>query len=126
MKLSKAWKTIIGILTVSQLFAGLFILIWVFTNFLPQIRGLNEDAVEEFVLVSMGGLILAAILLSIFSFAILVFYLIHAGTNKAISGMMKAIWIIMLLIFGSIAEVIYYFMEIVPENSMTARLEDEN
>jgi len=125
MKLSTPWKTVIGILTVLQLFAGLFIAIWFFTQFIPVLPQLSEDAAEEFVLVTMGSFIVAIIALSFVGLGILVFYLIHAGTNKHISGVMKAVWIIMILIFGSVAEVIYFFMEIVPEKSMTARLEDE-
>jgi len=125
MKLSTPWKTVIGILTVLQLFAGLFIAIWFFTRFIPVLPELSDEAAKEYVLVSMGSFIVAVIALSFLGLGILVFYLIHAGTNKKISGVMKAVWIIMLLIFGSVAEVIYFFMEIVPEKSMTARLEDE-
>lgn len=125
MKLSTPWKTVIGILTVLQLFAGLFIAIWFFTQFLPILPELSDQAAEEYVLMSMGSFIIGVIFLTFFSLGILIFYLIHAGTNKKITGIMKAVWIIMLLVFGSIAEVIYFFMEIVPEKSMTARLEDE-
>jgi len=126
MKLSATWKTVIGILTIVQLFAMLFIAIWFFTQFLPVLPDLSNEAAKEYVLVSMGGFIVGAIVLTFFELGILIFYIIHAGTNRFISGIMKAVWIILLLVFGPVAEVIYFFMEIVPKKSMTARLEDED
>lgn len=123
MKISQTGKIIIGILTISQLFVGLFALIWFFSTFLPVIIGGNEAEIEQLLLFSMGKFIIMAIVLGILSLGVLIFYLVHAGTNKNISTTMKVIWVLLLLFFGSIVEVVYFFMEIVPENSMTGRIE---
>ena len=123
MKISQTGKIIIGILTILQLFIGLFAMIWFFSAFLPVIIGGNEAEIEQLVLFSMGKFIIMAIILGILSLGVLIFYLVHAGTNKHISTTMKVIWVLLLLFFGSIVEVVYFFMEIVPEKSMTGRIE---
>lgn len=123
MKISQTGKIIIGILTISQLFIGLFAVIWFFSAFLPVMIGGNEAEIEQLVLFSMGKFIIMAIVLGILSLGVLIFYLVHAGTNKHISTTMKVIWVLLLLFFGSIVEVVYFFMEIVPEKSMTGRIE---
>lgn len=123
MKISQTGKIIIGILTISQLFIGLFVLIWFFSAFLPVIITGDEARIEQLVLLSVGKFIIMGIVLGVLSCGVLIFYLVHAGTNKHISTTMKVIWVLLLLFFGSIVEVVYFFMEIVPEKSMTGRIE---
>lgn len=123
MKISQTGKMIIGILTISQLFIGLFALIWFLSSFMPVIIGGNEAALEQMILLSIGKFLIVAIILGLLSCGVLIFYLVHAGTNKYISTTMKVLWIVLLLVFGSIVEVVYFFMEIVPEKSLTARME---
>ncbi len=123
MNISKSGKIIIGILTIAQLFIGVFALVWFFTSMFPAIINGNEAEVEQLVLFSVGKFIIMAIILGVISCGILIFYLIHAGTNKHISTAMKVIWVLLLLFFGTIVEVVYFFMEIVPERSMTGRIE---
>ena len=79
--------------------------------------------IEQIVLLSLGKFIVLAIILGVLSCGMLIFYLIHAGTNKKISTAMKIIWVLLLLFFGTLVEVVYFFMEIVPDNSMTGRIE---
>src|SRR5690554_5453657 len=123
MKISQTGKIIIGILTISQLFIGLFAVIWFFSAFMPVIITGNEAALEQMVMLSLGKFIIIAIVLVVLSCVVLIFYLVHAGTNMHISTTMKVIWVLLLIIFGSIVEVVYFFMEIVPEKSMTGRIE---
>lgn len=123
MKISQTGKIIIGILTISQLFIGLFALIWFLSSFMPVVIGGNEAALEQMILLSIGKFLIMAIILGLLSCGVLIFYLVHAGTNKYISTTMKVLWIVLLLVFGAIVEVVYFFMEIVPEKSLTARME---
>ena len=83
----------------------------------------DPDMIESTILASLGGFMIGVIILSMLSLGILVFYLIHAGTNKQISNTMKAIWIILLFLFTSITPIIYFFMEVAPERSLTGKLE---
>lgn len=123
MKISQTGKIIIGILTISQLFIGLFALIWFFSAFMPVLIGGNEAEIEQLLMLSIGKFIIIAVMLGVLSCGVLIFYLVHAGTNKHISTTMKVIWVLLLIFFGSIVEVVYFFMEIVPEKSMTGRIE---
>ncbi|MCA1761864.1 MAG: hypothetical protein LC664_02510 [Flavobacteriales bacterium] len=125
MKLSRNWKIVIGILTIAQLFIGLFFLVWFLSSLLPLIAAGNDAAIDSQFFASIGGIIVLIAFLTLLSFGVLVFYLIHAGTNRHITNTMKVVWIVLLLLFGSIVEVVYFFMEIVPEKSMTARLEQD-
>lgn len=122
MKLSRGWKLFIGVLTIMQLFIALGLIIFFFVTLLPMLVAGSQD-INGLIAYSFGGLLLAIILLSIVSFALSVFYIIHAGTNNALSSTMKLVWILLFLLFSGIVEVVYYFMEILPNESLTARFE---
>lgn len=123
MKISKSGKIIIGILTIAQLFIGLFILILVVATFIPLAVNSGDPGIEDALLFSAGKFIILAIALGVLTLGLLIFYIIHAGTNRHISTAMKVVWIVLLFFLGTVVEVVYYFMEIVPEHSLTARLE---
>jgi hypothetical protein len=123
MKLSKPYKILLGILTVGQMFVGLWLLIWFLTAIIPVVTTGNDDLIAEVFAVSIAELVIWVVFVTIISLAVLVFYLIHASTNKNLSNTMKVVWILLLIFVGSVVEVIYFFMEVVPERSMTARLE---
>jgi hypothetical protein len=124
MNISKTGKIIIGILTVLQLFIALFYFIWIFSTLIPIIISGNEEAISAAILASLAGIFFWAIFLCLLSLAMFVFYIVHAGTNTSLSTTMKVVWILLLFFIGSVAEVVYFFMEIVPQKSMTARLDD--
>ncbi len=124
MEISKTGKITIGVLTISQLFIGLLAVIWFFSTLMPILVTGDEALIEQIVLLSLGKFIVLAIILGVLSCGMLIFYLIHAGTNKKISTAMKIIWVLLLLFFGTLVEVVYFFMEIVPDNSMTGRIEN--
>ncbi|MCH2215616.1 MAG: hypothetical protein MK086_10625 [Flavobacteriales bacterium] len=124
MKLSSTSKIILGVLTILQLFAGLGIVVWVFARFLPKVIAAGDDPNPELFLGLFGGIVLWTILLSLFSTLLLVFYLIHAGTNKQTSTGVKILWIFLILIFNGLAEIVYFFLEVLPEKSLTAKLEN--
>jgi hypothetical protein len=124
MKLSKNWKIVIGILTVLQLFVGLFFLIWFFTSVIPILMTGDDAAIEAMFLASLGGFLVGTFLMAILSMGITIFYIVHAASNKSIGTGMKILWILLVFFFGSIVQVAYFFMEVVPEKSMTARIEE--
>jgi hypothetical protein len=124
MQISKTGKIVIGILTVLQLFIGLIYAIWIFSIIVPLALAGNEEALADSIVLSMAGIFFWAIFLVLLSLGMLIFYIIHAGTNRSLSGTMKVVWILLLFFVGSIAEVVYFFMEVVPEKSMTARLDE--
>lgn len=126
MSISKSGKIAIGILTIAQLFITLFILILLFTTFIPFALNPDELGIKEALMSSVGKFIILTIVLSVLSLGLFIFYIIHAGTNRHISTSMKVVWIVLLFFFGTVVEVVYYFMEIIPEHSLTARLEQND
>jgi len=83
----------------------------------------NSADIEEALMFSAGKFVILGAILGALSLGLLIFYIIHAGTNQQISTAMKVVWIALLFFCGVIVEVIYFFMEIVPEHSLTGRLE---
>lgn len=124
MRLSLSGKIFLGFLTISQLFIGLAFLIWLLSELIPAVVTQNDDLVAEAMLGSLQGILIWIVVMTVLSLALLVFYIIHAGTNTSLNTTLKVVWIVLLLLFGSFVEVVYFFMEIVPEKSMTARLEE--
>lgn len=123
MKISKNGKILIGILTLAQLFVVLFGIIWFFSTLFPVLITGNEDAIQNVLMLSIAKFVIMVILMSILSIGLQIFYIIHAGMNKHISTAMKVIWVCLLFFVGFIVEVVYFFMEIVPEKSLTGRIE---
>lgn len=124
MQINPLGKIILGFFTIAQLFIGLGFLVWLLSVLLPAIQAQDESIMREAILGSMRGILFWVIFLSVLSLIILVFYIVHAGTHRKLSTTMKVVWIVLFLLFGSFVEVVYFFMEIVPEQSMTARLEN--
>ena len=124
MKLSKTAKILIGIFTILQLFAALGFVVWIFATVVPQAIAAGDNPGPEFALGLIGGMLAWVIGLALYSTAFMIFYLIHAGTNKQTSTGVKILWIVLILIFQVLAEVVYYFLEILPEQSLTAKLEN--
>ena len=124
MRLSLSGKIFLGFLTISQLFIGLAFLIWLLSELIPAVVTQNDELVAEAMLGSLQGILIWIVVMTVLSLALLVFYIIHAATNTSLNTTLKVVWIVLLLLFGSFVEVVYFFMEIVPEKSMTARLEE--
>ncbi len=123
MHLSKTGKFFIGFFTILQLFVGLFFFVWLFGQFLPIILSDGGQHVEHMIFDSIAGILIWMILIGMLGLGLLIFYVVHAATNPNLSTTMKLVWVILLFFFGAIAEVVYFFMEIGPANSMTARLD---
>lgn len=124
MKLSKTAKAVIGVLTVLQLFIALGFFVWILGSVVPRAIAVGDDPGPEFVISLIGGMLFWSIFLSLYTFGLMVFYLVHVGTNNRISIGMKVLWIILILTFSFIAEVVYYFLDILPEESLSAKLEN--
>ncbi|MEM9050473.1 MAG: hypothetical protein AAGC47_00340 [Bacteroidota bacterium] len=124
MQLSKTSKIVVGTFTILQLFAGLGFVVWIFAALVPQAIALGDDPAPEMVFGMIGGMIIWTILIAVLITVLLVFYLIHAGTNKETSNGVKILWIALILLFNGLAEVVYFFMEVLPDKSLTAKLEN--
>jgi hypothetical protein len=124
MKLSKTSKILIGIFTILQLFAALGFVVWIFSAIIPEAIAIEGEPEPAFILSLLGGMLFWSVFLIIYTTGFMIFYLIHAGTNKDTSTGVKILWIVLILVFQVMAEVVYYFLEILPEKSLTAKLEN--
>jgi hypothetical protein len=124
MKLSKTAKVLIGLFTIMQLFAALGFVVWAFATIIPQAIADGDNPGPAFALNLLGGMFVWIAFLVLYTTGFMIFYLIHAGTNKETSTGVKILWIVLILVFQVLAEVVYYFLEILPEQSLTAKLEN--
>ncbi len=122
-KLSNAGKWIVGILTGLQLFGALAMVIWIVSYYLPVFMTVVQSGEPETIIGSLTGFIVAAVILGLVSTGLLIFYIVHVAMNKSLTTPMKVLWILLFLIFGVIPEVVYFFMEITPEHSLSAKME---
>jgi hypothetical protein len=98
--------------------------VWLLAGVVPDIIAAGDDPGPDFVLNLLGGMLAWIIFLILYSTGFMIFYLIHAGMNRETSTGIKVLWIVLILIFQVLAEVVYYFLEILPEKSLTAKLEN--
>ena len=122
-KLSNAGKWTVGILTGLQLFGALAMVIWIVSYYLPVFMTVVQTGEPETIIGSLAGFIVAALILALIATALLIFYIVHAAMNESLTTPMKVLWILLFFIFGGIPEVIYFFMEILPEHSLSAKME---
>jgi hypothetical protein len=123
MTINKTGKITVGTLTILQLFSGLFFVIWLFAKWLPVLLSGNEEAIKAMVLGTLPIFLVVGVVAALVSLGLMIFYIIHAGTNPRISDTMKILWVILVFFFTGIAEVIYFFMEIAPDKSLTSKIE---
>ncbi len=123
MRIPFIGKLILGILTVGQLFVGLAVIVRIISVAIPV--ALNDGAPpdEGQIAVELSAAMLWIVLLIGLSSILIIFYAVHAGVHTGLSTAMKVIWIVLFLVMGGFAQVVYFFMEIAPEKSVTARLE---
>lgn len=124
MRIPFIGKLILGILTVGQLFVGFAIVVQIVSVVIPA--ALNDGAPpdEGQIAVGLSAAMLWIVLLVGLSSVLIIFYAVHAGVHKSLSTAMKVIWIVLFLVLGGFAQVVYFFMEIAPGKSVTNRLEE--
>lgn len=114
---TKFWLAIFTFLPIA-LFILFFILF--FSTFLENIIELDKNHGEfpfEFIqsiFWFIGILIIAGIL----SLGIKIYYIVHTNNNPKNDTTKKILWTLLLIFTGSIASVVYYFIEITPLKSI--------
>lgn len=64
---------------------------------------------------SSFGLMALMIMLSVvMSISLMIYYIMHAYKNPKFSDNQRLIWVVIIVLAGSIGSIIYYFMEILP------------
>ncbi len=116
--MNKTGKIILGLLTISPflliipMFSSMF-------RFIIKAEQLENSGVEPGfyeVWNMMGPFMTWIIILSVLSLGIFVYYLVHALKNDKLDSTFKLIWILLFLFVSSLSQVVYFFMEIWPED----------
>lgn len=116
MKLSRAAKIALGIITFLPFILGTILAIILLSNGVEAIREGTAEGMTDFVLLNLGMFLGLTSFMAILSIAIFIIYLIHVLKNEHLSDVMKLIWIILQIFFNPVAHIVYYFMEVLPEH----------
>ena len=113
MEINRNQSIVLAIFTFLPFIFFPIIFIQVF-GFVLNMIAASEHSDPEPVEVFQGILsfIVPIVLISLLSLALLIFYIIHAATNKKLEGIEQIMWILLFIFFGIIAFPIYLFMRI--------------
>jgi len=110
---TKIWLGILTFLPMFLIFAYIF---HIFTAFIPTAIRLEnshqEVPIELFRSISVMILFIA--LAIIIKMGILIYYIVHASNNPKNENNTKIMWIVLLVLVGTISSIVYYFLEILP------------
>lgn len=113
MALSKTQKIVLGIFTLLPFIVFPFIL-WQIVYSILTLVDISEHGEPEprEVLLIVFSFAVPIILLAISSLALLIFYIVHAVTNKEIGAGERVLWILLFLFVGIIVFPIYWTVRI--------------
>ena len=112
-ELSKAQKIILGIFTVLP-FIFFPIIVWQVFHFVIEMIAMNKQGDPDAgdILVGIVSFIVPIITVSLLSIALLIFYIIHAVSNKKLESIEQLMWVLLFVFFGIIAFPIYWLLRI--------------
>jgi hypothetical protein len=117
MHLSTTQKVVLGIFTILPLVLLPFIFFQVFhTIFFSlnehiDLESVDSESQKEFFFM-MIQIMIPAMILSLLSLGLLIFYLIHAAKNNSLNTNERLIWILIFVFAGIIGFPIYWYMQI--------------
>ncbi len=114
--MKKSTKIWLGILTFLPMFLIFAYIFHIFTAFIPTAIRLEnshqEVPIELFQSISVMILFIA--LAIIIKMGIMIYYIVHASNNPKNENNTKIMWIVLLVLVGTISSIVYYFLEILP------------
>ena len=114
--MKKSTKIWLGILTFLPMFLIFGYIFYIFTAFIPTAIRLEDSHQEvpiEF-FQSISVMILFIVLAIIAKMGIMIYYIVHASNNPKNENNTKIMWIVLLVLVGTISSIVYYFLEILP------------
>lgn len=116
--MNKQKKVWIGILAFLPIILGIVILVYVFTNFIPNIirlEELGEDPNPVLIFSQMAPFLILVILAALLHVGLLIFFIIHAINNKEVKSEERIIWVLVFIFTSSIGFPIYWGIRIWPD-----------
>ncbi len=114
--MKKSTKIWLGILTFLPMFLIFAYIFHIFTAFIPTAIRLEnshqEVPIELFQSISVMILFIA--LAIIIKMGIMIYYIVHASNNPKNENNTRIMWIVLLVLVGTISSIVYYFLEILP------------
>jgi len=114
-------KVLLGILTFLPMLLLLTYIVYIFAAFIPTAIQL-ENSHQEFpveLFQSLSVMIFLIILALIIKLGIMIYYIVHASNNPKNENNTKIMWIVLLVLVGSISSIVYYFIEILPSKDLS-------
>ena len=74
----------------------------------------------------MQEMFLLVFAMIIVSLGLLVYYIVHVVKNKGLSDTQRTMWILIIVFASGIGSIVYYFVEILPEDKAAASLAESS
>jgi hypothetical protein len=116
--MNKTKKVWLGLLAFLPIITAIIAVIYVFTNFLPEMirmDGMHEEPDPLFVFSKFSPMIFFIILSVIIQLGLLIFFIIHAINNKQVKSEERIIWILVFIFVSTIGFPIYWGLRIWPD-----------
>jgi len=113
MEINRTQNVVLGIFTILPFIIFPIIFLQVF-GFVINIVATSEHSDPEpaDILLGISSFLVPIILVSLLSLALLIFYIVHAATNKKLESIEQLMWILLFVFFGIIAFPIYWILRI--------------
>lgn len=109
-------KILLGILTFLPFLLIISYVLYIFTGFIPmaiRLEDTNQQVPVEF-FESISVMIVLIILAVTIKLGITIYYIVHATNNPKNETNTKIMWIVLLVLVGTVTSIVYYFVEILP------------
>lgn len=114
---TKFWLAIFTFLPLVLLLVCFGFIITIFLDNIEELQHNHNQFPLEF-LHSIFWFIFLIILMAIASLGVKIYYIVHVNNTEGNDTNKKVIWTLILIFLGSIASVVYYFIEITPIKSI--------
>lgn len=112
MNLSKTQKIVVGIFTLLPFILVPFFLIQIFIFVMDMVAHEHQEPDATVILAGVFSFLVPIIITGVISFGLLIFYIIHAVSNKSITGTEQVIWILVFIFASTLGFPIYWVMRI--------------
>ena len=113
--MSRSGKIILGVLSFLPFVFLLGYFVWfigLFVAMLGVAGNANPAEMPHYFLGNMVWMIILVVLMAIFSFGLLIYYIVHVVNNKAIDSNERLVWILVFIFANMIGFPIYWYMRI--------------
>ena len=111
-------KILLGILTFLPVLLILTYVVYIFTGFIPtaiRLENSNQEVPVE-LFESISVMIILIVLAITIKLGVTIYYIVHATNNPKNETNTKIMWIVLLVLVGTITSIVYYFVEIIPSS----------